>query len=249
MRRPIIIGNWKMHKNIKETQDFIHEVEKQISKIDNIDVGIAVSAPLLETAVKTSNKLIISAQNCYSQNSGAFTGEVSPELLQSLKVTAVVLGHSERKTIFHETETMINEKVITALANNLQVILCCGETETEYSNNQTETIVREQLKINLMNVPETALANIVIAYEPIWAIGTGKTPTAEEAQKVCYFIRTTITNLYSEAASNKIRIQYGGSVNPNNINDFLQQNDIDGALVGGASLNVDSFLNLLLAKG
>lgn len=244
MRKPIIIGNWKMYKNINETKDFILQVEQKMMN-QNIDVGIAVSFPLLETSIREASKLIISAQNCHFENDGAFTGEVSPLLLKTMNVSYVVLGHSERRILFNESNKIINKKVLKALENNLKIILCCGETEEEYINKQTEVVVSQQLKIALENVSEKQLEQIVIAYEPVWAIGTGKTATVEVAQQVCQFIRKNIMEIYNVALSNKIRIQYGGSVKPDNIKALLEQPDIDGALVGGASLQVDSFLQLI----
>lgn len=243
MRKKIIIGNWKMYHTLNSMQEFIKQVES--ITFSNIDAGIAIQFPLLIEAKKQIKNLMIVAQDCGFEDEGAFTGVTSPKLLKEIGVNYVILGHSERRNIFFETNEMINKKLLKALKNNLNVILCCGETEEEYNSKITKDVINKQLSTGLKDVDIKDLSNIIIAYEPVWAIGTGKTATIEVAQEICHFIRQYIKANYNSEVSNQIRIQYGGSVNSENIKSLLSQKDIDGALVGSASLKSDSFIKLI----
>lgn len=248
MRQKIIIGNWKMYKTMKETTDFLTEFEKKINnKNFNCQFGIAASfTNLIALKNKQVKNLIITAQNCHDELQGAFTGEVSINMLKELNVNYVIIGHSERRQYFNETNETINRKLKTIFANSKMIpILCCGETLLQYENKTTHQVIETQIKLALKNIPGDQVAKLVIAYEPIWAIGTGKTASVAEAQSVCALIRTIIAKLYQKDIADKVRIQYGGSVKPDNIKTFLTQSDIDGALVGSASLQVTDFINLL----
>ncbi|WFG98614.1 triose-phosphate isomerase [Spiroplasma citri] len=244
MRKPIIIGNWKMHKTINETIDFLKQVDHVCHDL-KLDAGIAIPFVNLAVAKQHAHNLIIAAQNCHYEDFGAFTGEISVEMLENLKITHVIIGHSERREMFNETNETVNLKAKKILATGMVPIICCGETLQQYENNETQQIVETQIEKALQGIDFEDAKTIVIAYEPIWAIGTGKTATAEIAQNVCAIIRTKIASLYDEVVANVIRIQYGGSVKPENIQELLAQPDIDGALVGGASLEPKTFLGLV----
>ncbi|AKU80214.1 triose-phosphate isomerase [Spiroplasma turonicum] len=245
MRKKIIIGNWKMFKSNKEAVEFITEVESKLNLNSDTVAGIAVPFTMLSDARKAAKKLVISAQNCYFEKEGAFTGEISIPMLKSINVDYVVIGHSERRDIFKETDEMINEKNKALLASGLTPILCCGESLETYEAGKTIEWVKNQIVKAFKGISEEDAKKVVIAYEPIWAIGTGKVATPEIAQNVCSEIRSIIKDIYNDNVSQAILIQYGGSVKPDNISDILNQDDIDGALVGGASLQVESFLGLL----
>lgn len=244
MRKPIIIGNWKMNKNIKETIEFINNVDSKINN-SKIECGIAVNFISLNAAILAAKNLIIAGQNCYYEDNGAFTGEISPLMLKDIKVNYCIIGHSERRTTFKETDTMINLKLKALLKHHMIPILCCGETLTQYESKRTKVILAKQIKAAFKDINASDAQKVIIAYEPIWAIGTGKTASAADAQSLCHFVRQQIAKLYNDKVANTIRIQYGGSVKPENINSFLEKADIDGALVGGASLEADSFLQLI----
>ncbi|MCL8210520.1 Triosephosphate isomerase [Spiroplasma sp. JKS002671] len=248
MRQKIIIGNWKMHKTMKETTDFLTEFEKKINnKTFNCQFGIASSfTNLIALKNKQVKNLIVAAQNCHDQLQGAFTGEVSINMLEELNVSHVIIGHSERRQYFNETNESINRKLKTIFNNSKMIpILCCGETLVQYERKTTDQVIETQIKLALRDISGKNVAKLIIAYEPIWAIGTGKTASVAEAQNICALIRTIIAKLYQKEIANKVRIQYGGSVKPENIKTFLAQPDIDGALVGSASLQVTDFINLL----
>lgn len=247
-RKHIIIGNWKMYKNIEDTKSFLNQFGKLIKGKDiKCDYGIAASYTNL-SALKLNqpNNLIIVAQNCHFETQGAFTGEVSIEMLKDIAVSHVVIGHSERRMYFNETNESINKKLHALFSTNMVPILCCGESDAEYEAKKTKDVIKKQISLALTNIKTEYVHKLVIAYEPIWAIGTGKTASASEAQTVCKMIRDYIAKLYDENTAQKVRIQYGGSVKPENIKTFLDQTDIDGALVGGASLQPESFLGLLV---
>lgn len=244
MRKKIIIGNWKMNNSLKESLDFLKATDSKLKNLA-IDVGIAPPYLWLKDLRLKSKNLIISAQNCYFKNKGAFTGEVSISMLKEINIEYVIIGHSERRLMFNETDELVNLKAKALLANNLKPIICVGETLKEYQENKTLLVVTSQIKNALLDIKENEIDNIIIAYEPIWAIGTGLAATAEIAQNLCKNIRMIISELYNNEVAKKVRIQYGGSVKPNNIKRILNQKDIDGALVGGASLLPDSFLKLV----
>lgn len=241
-RKILIAANWKMNKTIEESIDFIKEFKNLIN--NNNEIVIAPPFTALQEVKKAivGTNIKLAAQNMHYEDEGAYTGEISPLMLKEL-VDYVILGHSERRQFFNETDQLINKKIKTALKNKLKVILCIGETLEQRENNKTNDVIKEQVENCLKEINE--IENITIAYEPIWAIGTGKTATAEQAEEVHKFIRELIKNLYNEDVSNKIRILYGGSVNPDNIKSLIEMENIDGALVGGASLEPKSFSEIV----
>ncbi|SEN40756.1 triose-phosphate isomerase [Peptostreptococcus russellii] len=244
MRKPIIAGNWKMNKTIKEGLEFIDGVKGKTEG----DVEVLICAPFtllkdLKEATKGTN-IKIGAQNMHFENSGAFTGEVAPGNLVELGMDYVIIGHSERREYFNETDETCNKKVLKAIEVGINPILCCGETLEEREAGKTIEKVKGQIVNGLKDVKPKDLEKIVIAYEPIWAIGTGKTATAEQANEVIAEIRNVVREMFGELAD-KVRIQYGGSVKPANVAEIMGQSDIDGALVGGASLKPADFLGLL----
>ncbi|MBO3445374.1 triose-phosphate isomerase [Clostridium sp. CCUG 7971] len=245
MRKPIIAGNWKMNKTIAEAVEFVNEVK---DKVNNDKVEAVICAPFLalkdlKEATKGSN-IKIGAQNMHFEESGAFTGEVAPAMLKEIGIDYVVIGHSERRQYFNETDETVNKKVLKALEHGIDPILCCGETLEQRENGETKSVCKVQIEKALENVTKEDLVKVVIAYEPIWAIGTGKTATAEDANDVIAYIREVVANLYGELA-NEVRIQYGGSVKPSNVTEIMNQSDIDGALVGGASLAPSDYTELV----
>ncbi len=245
MIKPVIFGNWKMNKTMSETIAFINDVESKFADIDlGAIMGIAVPYTQLASAVDKADKIQIAAQNVHHKTSGAFTGEISVGMLVDLGIKYCLTGHSERRTYFSETNEQINEKNKLLLANDIVPIFCFGETEDEYVDGQTEAVVATQLEKGLAGIDGADVRNIIFAYEPVWAIGTGKTATPEIAQNVVKFVRETIAKLVGEEVANVVAIQYGGSMNPGNIKELMSQNDINGGLVGGASLEVSSYLDL-----
>mgnify|MGYP001500466892 FL=1 len=249
MRKPIIAGNWKMHKTLEEAKSFVKEVKSLVPPQDKVDSVICAPALFLGQLVELAegSELKIGAQNMHFEESGAYTGEISPVALADIGVDYVIIGHSERREMFAETDETVNKKVLAAFKHKLTPIVCVGESLAEREAGKTNEIVGDQVKKALAGVDESAVKNIVIAYEPIWAIGTGKSSSPEDANEVCAHIRGVIAEIYSDDVANEVRIQYGGSVKPENIKDFLNQPEVDGALVGGASLEPRSFLQLLEA--
>nr|WP_317331101.1 triose-phosphate isomerase [uncultured Romboutsia sp.] len=245
MRKPIIAGNWKMHKTIAEALEFVNDVK---DKVNNDNVEAVICAPFtllkdLKEATKGTN-IKIGAQNMHFEEKGAFTGEISPLMLKELDMDYVVIGHSERRQYFNETNETVNKKVLKALEVGIDPILCVGETLEEREAGNTKDVCKVQVEKALENVSKEDLAKVVIAYEPVWAIGTGKTATSEDANDVIAYIREVVANLYKELA-NEVRIQYGGSVKPSNVAEIMNQSDIDGALVGGASLEANDYIKLV----
>lgn len=249
MRKPIIAGNWKMYKTFEEAAEFVDTVKDNIPSNAQIDAIICAPALYLPTLVDIAegSELAIGAQTMHYEISGAFTGEISPAQLASVQVDYVILGHSERREYYNETDEAVNKKVGAAIAHGIVPIICCGETLEEREAGSTESKVASQVTAALKGYGAEAVQHMVIAYEPIWAIGTGKTATADDANAVCGAIRQVVADLYDAETAEAIRIQYGGSVNPSNIEELLSKEHIDGALVGGASLQVESFLKLLEA--
>ncbi|WP_067840643.1 triose-phosphate isomerase [Amphibacillus sediminis] len=249
MRKPIIAGNWKMNKVLAEAEAFVANTKDKVPSQDKVDSIVCAPFPYLHTLVaKTAGTdLAIAAQNMHYEANGAFTGEVSPAMLKDLGVKYVVLGHSERREYFAETDETVNKKAHAAFEYGLTPIICVGETLEQREANQTMDLVADQVKKALAGLTEDQVKAAVIAYEPIWAIGTGKTATSEQANEVCTHVRKTVAEAVSTDAAEAVRIQYGGSVKPDNIDELLAQSDIDGALVGGASLEADSFLKLVEA--
>ncbi|MCZ0756532.1 triose-phosphate isomerase [Anoxybacillus sp. J5B_2022] len=249
MRKPIIAGNWKMHKTLSEALQFVEEVKNAVPSAQQVDSVVCAPALFLERLVATvkGTDLKIGAQNMHFEDQGAFTGEISPVALKDLGVEYVIIGHSERREMFAETDETVNKKVLAAFKHALIPIVCCGETLAERESGQTNGVVAAQVDKALDGLTSEQVKQVVIAYEPIWAIGTGKSSTAEDANEVCGHIRAVIAQKFSPEAAAAVRIQYGGSVKPNNIQEFLAQEHIDGALVGGASLEPQSFLQLVEA--
>lgn len=248
MRRPYIAGNWKMHKTVAESWEFVRELLPAVEGAGSVDVGLCVPYTALTAVVAATDgsDVIVSAQNMHQEDSGAYTGEVSASMLTDLHVRGVVLGHSERRQYFNETDKAVGEKVPAALAAGLLPILCVGETEEEREREETQRKLRHQVQEGLAAIPDDQLADVVIAYEPIWAIGTGQVATPEQAQEAIAFIRALVGDRSKEAAE-RVRIQYGGSVKPDNAREILSQPDVDGALVGGASLDPNDFARIVTA--
>ena len=239
-RKMIIAGNWKMNKTPSETSAFIKELIPLVAGAD-CDVVCCVPAIDIIPAVQAAegSNIAIGAENMYFEEKGAFTGEIAPNMLVDAGVKYVILGHSERREYFAETDETVNKKVLKAFEHGLIPIICCGETLTQQEQGITIDWIRQQIKIAFLGVSAEQAAKAVIAYEPIWAIGTGKVATTEQAQEVCHAIRELIAELYGEPTAEAIRIQYGGSVAPANAAELFAQPDIDGGLVGGASLKPD----------
>lgn len=239
-RKKIIAGNWKMNMTPSEAVKLV-ETLKPLVVNDEVDVVFCVPAidiiPVME-ATKGTN-IEVGAENMYYEEKGAYTGEISPAMLTDVGVKYVVLGHSERREYFAETDETVNKKMLKAFEHGITPIMCCGETLTQREQGVTMDFIRQQVKIGFQGVTADQAKTAVIAYEPIWAIGTGKTATTEQAQEVCAGIRACIAEIYDEATAEAIRIQYGGSVNPATAPELFAQNDIDGGLVGGASLKAD----------
>lgn len=243
MRKIIIAGNWKMFKTSFEAVELVNELKRSLSDVSEVDVVVCppftalaeVQDVLLETNIG------VGAQNMYWEDSGAFTGEVSAPMIKAIGAQYVIIGHSERRQFFGETDATINKKIKAALKHQLTPIVCIGEVLAEREANKTFDVIKTQLDGSLVNLTAAEIENIVLAYEPVWAIGTGKTATPAQAQEVHKFIREWLTKKFDAAIANKVRIQYGGSVKPENTAELMGQPDIDGALVGGASLKSDSF--------
>lgn len=246
MRRPIIAGNWKMNNGVAEAKKLATEIlELDLSK----DVEAVLCTPAIDLypvkeLIKDSD-IKLGAQNMYFEESGAYTGEISPLMLKDLGVEYVILGHSERREYFKECDETINKKVVSALKNDLQPILCVGETLEERESGSEKDKVKGQIEKNLSGLSPEDFDKVVIAYEPIWAIGTGKTASSDDAEEMCAYIRELVKEIFGQEAADKVRIQYGGSVKPENVKDIMSKENIDGALVGGASLEAKSFGDLV----
>lgn len=246
MRKPIIAGNWKMHNTIEEAVALVEELKSMVkdAKCDVVVCPTFVCLDAVKKATAGSN-IKVGAQNMYFEEKGAFTGEIAPGMLQAMGIDYVVIGHSERRQYFNETDETVNKKLKAAFAHNIVPILCVGESLEERETNITEKIIESQIKIDVEGLTAEQIETLVIAYEPIWAIGTGKTATDEQANETIAFIRKVLTGLYSKEVADKTRIQYGGSVKPNTIKAQMEQSDIDGALVGGASLKASDFAGIV----
>jgi len=247
MRKRIIAGNWKMYKTLGEAKNFATEVKNRLPETDKIDAVICPPSLYLSelVGVTEGTPLKIGAQTMHDVDEGAFTGEVSPKMLADLNVEYVILGHSERRQYFNETDEAVNRKVVAAFSKGLTPIVCVGESLDEREAGKTVETVALQVKKAFESVDAEQAKVAIIAYEPIWAIGTGKTATAQDANEVCAEIRAEIGKLYDDETASAIRIQYGGSVKPGNIGELLSMEHIDGALVGGASLEPDSYLEMI----
>lgn len=248
LRKNVIAGNWKMNKTLPEVLAFVEEV-KDLQTSEKVDAIVCAPFPYLAILVdkcKETN-VKVAAQNMHQAESGAYTGEVSPVMLQDIGVTHVILGHSERREYFMETDESVNSKVKAAFAHDLTPIICVGESLAQREADETLPHIEAQVSKALGGLSASQVTQVIIAYEPIWAIGTGKTASNEDANEVCRHIRQVIGQEYDEQTSDKVVIQYGGSVKPDNIDALLQESDIDGALVGGASLEAKSFIQLVEA--
>lgn len=248
-RKKIIVGNWKMNHTRNDALAFVngmHE-EVKVAKSHNILIGIAPTFMSLDVvAKKKPSGLILAAQNVNEHVSGAYTGEVAINMLKEVKgLTHIIIGHSERRSYYNETNQSCNSKMKAMEANGLTPIYCVGETLAEFEANQTKKVVKQQVVEGLEGLSSEYVSKMIIAYEPVWSIGTGKNASKEIAQDVCCFIRKEIAKLYGRKVANRVIIQYGGSVKPNNVKEYLTQPDIDGALVGGASLKAETFIELI----
>ncbi len=252
VRKPLISGNWKMHHNHFEALATVQKLNYLLGEEeDRTAVEVSVHAPFtdlrtLQTAMEQDKMLIaLGAQHCHWEEKGAFTGEVAPAMLAKLNVRYVIVGHSERREIFGETDEWVNKKVLAVLANGMTPILCCGETLEEREAGGAAEKVAGQVRAGLEGVSPAQVGALVIAYEPIWAIGTGRTASAEDAQEMCKVVRATVESVAGAEAAASVRIQYGGSVKPANAAELMAQPDIDGALVGGASLDAEEFAKIV----
>ncbi len=247
MRRPMIAGNWKLNKSIDEAEKLASALMKNLSEVTDTDIVIAPVFTALSNVAATlaGSPILLAAQNCYPEETGAFTGEVSPLMLKDAGCKAVIIGHSERRQLMGETNSLINSKVKKTLDTGLLAILCVGETLEERDNNEMLEVLTAQVTAGLQGLTIEQMKNVVIAYEPVWAIGTGKTATDEQAQEAHSFIRGMLQGIFDPATSAATRILYGGSVKPDNVDGLMAQDDIDGALVGGASLKAEDFCRIV----
>lgn len=250
MRKKVIAGNWKMNNDLNGTISLISDIKKELSG-KNVNAGTIICPPFtnLETAfaLLKNSSIKLGAQNVYFEESGAFTGEISPSMLKSVGCEYVILGHSERRTIFGENDQIINKKIKLAIKNGLKPIFCVGETLEEREKGVTFKVIETQVRNGLDGLNESDLVNLIVAYEPVWAIGTGRNATPQQAQEAHQFIRGLISKIFSENFADQLVIQYGGSVKADNAKELLSQPDIDGALVGGACLKADSFVKIIEA--
>ncbi|WP_291575250.1 triose-phosphate isomerase [Clostridium sp. UBA4548] len=242
MRKPIIAGNWKMHKTVSEAVSLVQELKPLVkdAKCDVVVCPTFLSLPAVIEACRDTN-IMVGAQNMHFETEGAFTGEVSPKMLKELGVDFVIIGHSERRQYFNETDNTVNKKLKAAIQYGLKPILCVGELLEEREKGITQEVLATQVKLDLAGILSDDVKNMVIAYEPIWAIGTGKTATAEDANETIGFIRTVIEKIYGKDVADSVRIQYGGSVKPSTIREQMEKEHIDGGLIGGASLKAQDF--------
>lgn len=247
MRRPFLAGNWKMYKTVNEALELVAELKIQLQDVKDKDVAVCPPYPSLSavaSVLKNSN-IGVGAQNLFWEEEGAFTGEVSAKMLLDVGCKYVIIGHSERRQYFSETNETVNKKVFAALKAGLLPIVCVGEKLEERESGKTFKVIEDHVKNGLKDLTPEQMLKITIAYEPVWAIGTGKTATKEQAQEVHAFIRKLLTEMFGKEVSEAVRIQYGGSVKPENIKELMSQTDIDGVLVGGASLKADSFVKIV----
>lgn len=244
-RKPVIFGNWKMNKTPSEAKEFFEGIKGYVTGKEKADYGIAAPYIDLGVAVAEAGAVKVAAENCNEIDSGAYTGEVSVPMLKEVGITYCIIGHSERRTYYAETSAHCAAKAKRLFAADITPILCVGETEAEYDAGKTAEVLKKELEESLAGLTAEEVAKMVIAYEPIWAIGTGKSADVNTAESCCKLVRDTVKALYDETTAEAVRIQYGGSVKPNNIAEYMACPDIDGALIGGASLKVDSFKALV----
>jgi len=249
-RLPFMAGNWKMNKTVREAIDLVRELKTALSGAKGVEVAVAPPFTALFAVHQEieGSPIGLAAQNLYWEEKGAFTGEISPIMVKEVGCHYVIIGHSERRQFFGETNETVNRRIKAALAASLKVIFCIGETLQEREGEKTFSVIEKQIEGGLKGLGHKEIRNMVIAYEPVWAIGTGKTATPEQAEEVHEFIRRKLEKFYSREVSEEIRIQYGGSVTPENVRGLMDQPNIDGALVGGASLKADSFSKIVRFK-
>lgn len=247
MRTPFIAGNWKMNKTVSEAKDLVAGLKEKVADVDNVEIGVCPPAIDLVSVreIAQNSNIKVGAQNLHWQESGAYTGEISGPMLSELDLDYVIIGHSERREYFGETDHSVNLKVKAAFSHGLKPIICVGETLEEREMGEAEDKVELQVKACLTGLDEKQVADVVIAYEPIWAIGTGESADSTEANRMIKYVRDVIREDYPDAAD-EVRIQYGGSVKPHNVEEYMSEDDIDGALVGGASLEAESFAQIVL---
>ena len=247
-RKTIIAGNWKMNKTPSETTELVKELK---SKVANAKCGVIICVPFIDLfaalEVAKGSSIKVGAQNMHFEENGAYTGEISVGMLKEIGVEYVIIGHSERRQYFNETDETVNKKVLKAIDNGLAAILCVGETLEQRENGTTEQVVTSQTQIALSGVSEEKMEKIIIAYEPVWAIGTGKTATSGQADEVCGIIRNVVASLYNEDCAESLTIQYGGSMNAANAEELLGKTNVDGGLIGGASLKSQDFAAIVEA--
>jgi triosephosphate isomerase len=249
-RLPFIAGNWKMNKTVEEALDLVRQLKVSLSNIEEVEVALAPPFTALYAVSQElkGSSIRLAAQNLFYEEKGAFTGEISPLMLKEIGCQYVIIGHSERRQFFGETDETVNRRIKAALGQGLKPIFCMGETIKEREEAKTFSVIGRQVEGGLRGIGEKEVRSIVIAYEPIWAIGTGKTATPEQAEEVHRFIRERLARLYSREIAERIQIQYGGSVTPENIKGLMNQENIDGALVGGASLKPETFSKIVRFK-
>ena len=249
MRKQIVAGNWKMNKNVHESVQLADEIATKVKELalKNTRVIVTPTFVNLSAVVKATESSVVevAAQNMHQATNGAFTGEISAEMLTSLGLRVVILGHSERREYFGETDAILAEKVNAALANGLEVIFCFGEVLEDRKSNNHFNVVESQIKNGLFHLEASAWKNIVLAYEPVWAIGTGETASPEQAQEMHAFIRKIVADKYNAEVAENVSVLYGGSVNPGNAKEIFSKEDVDGGLIGGAALNADDFIALV----
>lgn len=251
MRKNIVAGNWKMNTMPSEGIELAKEVNEKVKALDNKETGVAIAPPFTHLAevarMIDTDRICLAAQNCAAEESGAFTGEVSPVMLAALGVKAVIIGHSERRSYFSESHATLAKKVNLVLKNGMKPIFCCGEVLEERESEKQNEVVKKQLDESLFHLPDSAIRNCIIAYEPVWAIGTGRTASPEQAQEMHAYIRQLIASRYGDETAMEITILYGGSCKPDNARELFGKPDVDGGLIGGASLKSDDFLGIIEA--
>jgi triosephosphate isomerase len=248
MRKKIVAGNWKMNLNYNEVSSLVDEILKLHSSDNNVEVILSPPFVYLDKVIRACANhynIFIASQNCSEYNNGAYTGEVSASMLNSMGVNYVIIGHSERRSIFNEFNENLNLKITQALQNNLKIIFCCGENIEQRESGEYLQVIRKQLEETILSLDQKSLSRLVIAYEPIWAIGTGKTASSVQAQEMHSFIRSLISNKFGTEISNNTSILYGGSCKPTNSKELFSQSDIDGGLIGGASLQSSDFVSII----
>lgn len=247
MRKPFIAANWKMHKTREEARNFMKDFRGKVEGVEKVEIGLGPTFTALDVVDEeregTDIKLL--AQNMYHEAEGAFTGEIAPPMLKELRCDYVIIGHSERRNVFGEEDELLNKKLPVVFENGMKPVLCIGESQGERAAGETEAVLERQLTADLEGLSGDLVGQMVIAYEPIWAIGTGESASPQDAQEGCQFVRDTVTELFDQEAAEAVRIQYGGSIKPYNAEELMGQPDIDGGLVGSASLEPESFAQII----